>query len=163
MSRNRVVDGLTLPIFRICLNDSTTTQSCLGCVSGKMQRSSFPVGRTRANEVGQLIHSYVCGPKHVVASSGSRFFMLFTDDYSGWRCVYFLKQISEVPETFKDYTGMVCSGKSHLIHILRSDNSGEFTSHSCKNWLSSKGIHLESSTPHTPKQNGVCKSQSDCR
>lgn len=125
------------------------------CVSGKMQRSPFPVGRTRANEVGQLIYSDVCGPMHVVTPSGSGFFVLFTDDYSGWRCVYFLKQKSEVAETFKAYTGMLRSETGHLIHTLWSDNGGEFTSHSFKNWLSSKGIRFESSAPHTPEQNGV--------
>jgi hypothetical protein len=150
MFRNGVVNGLNLRT-----DDFTTTQLCLGCVSGKMQRSPFPVGRSRAKEVGQLIHSDVCGPMHVATPAGSRFFVLFTDDYSGWRCVYFLKNKSEVADAFKEYMGILRSETGHLIHTLRSDNGGEFISHIFKIWLSSKGIRLETSAPHTPEQNGV--------
>jgi hypothetical protein len=137
MFRNGVVNGLNLRT-----DDFTTTQLCLGCVSGKMQRSPFPVHRSRANEVGQLIHSDVCGPMHVATPAGSRFFVLFTDDYSGWRCVYFLKNKSEVADAFKEYMGILRSETGHLIHTLRSDNGGEFISHIFKIWLSSKGIRL---------------------
>ncbi len=139
MFKNSVVDGLTLPT-----DGTTTIQPCLGSVSGEMQRSRFPVGWTRANKVGELIHSDACCPIHKVTPSGSRFFVLFIDDYSGWRCVYFLKQKYEVTETFKEYMGKFRSLTGHLIHTLRSDNGGEFTSHTFKNWLSSKGIRLES-------------------
>jgi hypothetical protein len=94
---------------------------------------------------------------HVLIPRGSRFFVLFTDDYSGWRCVYFLKQKSGVAEIFKEYMGMLRSETGHLIHTLRSDNEGEFTSHSFKNWLFRKEIRLESSAPHTLKQ--ICVSK----
>ena len=67
-----------------------------------MHRSPFPVGRTRATQIGQLIHSDVCGPMQVSTPKGYRFFVLFTDDFSGWRVVYFLKEKSEVPDHFKN-------------------------------------------------------------
>ena len=53
--------------------------------------------------------------------------------------------------------GMLRSKTRRLIHTFRSDNGGKFISHIFKIWLSSKGIRLETSAPHTPEQNGVSK------
>jgi transposase InsO family protein len=41
------------------------------------------------------------------------------------------------------------------VHTLRVDNGGEFTGHKFREWLSTNGIRLETSAPHSPKQNGV--------
>jgi hypothetical protein len=152
MARNGAVEGLILPT-----NITTPNHPCIGCMAGKMHRLPFPVGRTRANQVGQLIHADVCGPMHVTTPSGARFFLLLTDDFSGWRHVFFLKQKSDVPEFFKEYVNILRSETGNLIHTLRSDNGGEFMSLSFKIWLSEKGIRFESSAPHTPEQNGVAE------
>lgn len=77
MNRLELVDGLKLPIDVTSYNNP-----CSGCMAGKMQRSSFKLGRTRAKQVGQLIHADVCGPMQVTTPGGSRFFTMFTDDFS---------------------------------------------------------------------------------
>ena len=150
MASQKVVYGLIIP-----LDGVIPTAPCLGCMSGKMHRSPFPIGRTRANQIGQLIHSDVCGPMQVPTPKGSRYFVLFTDDYSGWRVVYFIREKSEVQDCFKDYVHQLHGETSKFVRTLRSDNGGEFFSHSFTQWLSSKGIRHESSAPHTPEQNGV--------
>lgn len=150
MSSKQLVEGLQLPA-----NTSTPKQPCLGCVSGKMQRSPFPIGRERANKVGQLIHSDVCGPMHVSTPGRAKFFALFTDDYSGWRAVYFLKQKSEVAESFKNFVNTLRSETGHTVHTLRADNGGEFVNQSLKTWLSDRAIRIETSAPYSPEQNGV--------
>jgi hypothetical protein len=38
-----------------------------------------------------LIHFDVCGPISVESVSGFKYFVLFIDDYSKKRCIYFLK------------------------------------------------------------------------
>ena len=111
MSSKQLVEGLQLPA-----NKSIPKQLCLGCISGKMLRPPFPVGRERANNVGQLIHSDVCGPMHVSTPGGAKFFELFTDDRSGWRAVYFLKQKSEVAEYFKNFVNLLRSETGHTVH-----------------------------------------------
>ena len=68
MASDQLVDGLQLPSSAVM-----PTHLCLGCVSGKIQRFPFPLGRTRANEVGQLIHSDVCGPMHIQTPGGGNF------------------------------------------------------------------------------------------
>ena len=152
MASNSVVDGLTIPAEKVIPN-----HPCVGCVAGKMHRSPFPIGRTRANQVGQLIHADVCGPMHVTTPNGAKFFVLFTDDFSGRRHVNFMKQKCEVADFFKEYVSILRSETNNLVHTLRSDNGGEFISTSFKSWLSEKEIRFESSAPHTPEQNGVAE------
>jgi hypothetical protein len=113
-----------------------------------MQRSPFPVGRERANKVGQLIHSDVCGPMHVPTPGGAKYFALFTDDHSRWRAVYFLKQKSEVAESFKNFVNTLRSETGHIVHTQRADNGGEFVNQSFKAWLSDRAIRIETSAPH---------------
>ena len=122
-----------------------------------MHRSPFPIGRTKASQIGQLIHSDVCGPMHVTTPGGARYFVLFIDDFSGWRAVYFLKQKSEVWDSFKAFLSILRSDTNYLVHTLRADNGGEYCNSSFKNWLTQKNIKLETSAPHTPEQNGVAE------
>ena len=150
MAADQLVNGLTLPP-----NEAVPNTPCLGCMSGKMKRSPFPIGRTRALHVGQLVHTDLCGPMHVSTPGGARFFILFTDDFSGWRAAYFLKEKSEAADCFKNYVATTRSETSHLIHTLRTDNGGEFTKNSFKEWLTERAIRLETSAPYTPEQNGV--------
>lgn len=138
-----LVDGLLLQDNRI------QAEPCLGCAYGKMMRSPFPVGRTRATQSGQLIHSDVCGPIYVTTPGGAKFFTLFTGDYSGWRVVFFIRQKSDVAECFKSYVCQVRTETGNLINTLRADNGGEFIGHTFKQWLTDKEIHLETSAPYT--------------
>ncbi len=60
MSSLQLVDGL-----ESIETKDLPSQVCPGCAFGKMHRRSFPVGRTRAIEIGQLIHADLCGPMQV--------------------------------------------------------------------------------------------------
>jgi hypothetical protein len=152
MSSLDLADGLSLP--REC---SIPEDICHGCAYGKMQRKSFTTGRSRATYIGQLIHSDLCGPMQTPSLTGARYFLLFTDDYSGWRQVYFLRQKSETPDKFKEYVTLLRSETSNFVHALRTDNGGEYCSINFRGWLSKKGIRHESSAPHCPEQNGVAE------
>jgi len=122
-----------------------------------MQRKSFAIGRSRATYIGQLIHSDLCGPMQTPSLTGARYFLLFTDDCSGWRQVYFLQQKSETPDRFKEYVTLLRSETSNFGHALRTDNGGEYCSIIFREWLSKKDTRHESSAPHCPEQNGVAE------
>ncbi|XP_049358800.1 uncharacterized protein LOC125823464 [Solanum verrucosum] len=54
-----------------------------GCMYGKQNRNSFLVGKSwRASVCLELVHADLCGPMSVESLGGSRYFLLFTDDYS---------------------------------------------------------------------------------
>lgn len=79
MESQQLVEGLSIKS-----ETDETVPVCTGCVYGKMHRLPFPTGRIRAKEVGELIHSDVCGPMQEKSLSGARFYVLFKDDCSGW-------------------------------------------------------------------------------
>jgi transposase InsO family protein len=151
MCCQQLVDGL-----HMIPNDGSPIL-CSGCAYGKMHRLPFPSGRVRAKQVGQLIHSDVCGPMQTSTPSGARYFVSFQDDFSGWRVVRFLRNKSEVEECFKEYVNKLRGETGKCVHTLRSDNGGEFMGESFQIWLKRKCIRHETSVPHTPEQNGVAE------
>lgn len=142
MTSLQMVNGLTLPAHDVSVN-----QPCPGCMHGKMELSRFKLGQMRATQIGQLVHSDVCGPMHVATPKGSKYYILFTDDFSGYRTVYFLKQKSEVADCFQEYVNLLRTETGQPIYTLRADNGGEFTGHQFKGWLSTNEIRLETSAP----------------
>ena len=81
---------------------------CEGCVVGKQTKQSFPVGKSkRAEAILEIIHADVCGPMRTASLSGSKYFLLFIDDFSRMSWVYFLKHKSEVFECFKKFKILV--------------------------------------------------------
>jgi hypothetical protein len=125
-------------------------------MKGKMSRLPFPSGRNRANEIGQLIHSDVCGQIQVASPGGSRYYVIFKDDYSEWNVINFIKHKSEVEEKFKNYTARlrVEKGKTY-VNTLRTDQGGEYVGKNFSDWLDKEGIRHEMSAAYIPQQNGV--------
>jgi hypothetical protein len=131
------------------------TTLCPGCSLGKAHRLPFTSVRTKTTELGELIHADVCGPMQVESPSGSKYYVTFKDDYSGYRAIYFLKTKSEVFEKFKLFICKIRSETKALVRTLRSDGGGEFTSCEIETWMTSKNIRHETSPAHTPQLNGV--------
>lgn len=63
------------------------------CVFGKQHRLPFKITGTSAKSPGNLIHTDTCGPMQETSIGGSRYFVLFKDDYSHYRTVFFIKQM----------------------------------------------------------------------
>lgn len=144
-----VVDGLAL-------NKNSVPQFCEGCVLGKQHRLSFPtVGRHRASKIGELVHSVVCGPMRQKYLNGALYFVIFQDDYSGYRVVNFIKTKSEVFGHLKNFSAKLENETNNHIMTLRSDNGGEYMSNHLQTWLKEKGVRHETSAPKTLEQNGV--------
>jgi hypothetical protein len=102
MASSGVVDGLDLA------NNTIYKTPCAGCAYGKHQRSPFPTGRTRATYTGQLIHSDLfCGPMEKLTPNGCLYFVLFIDDSSGFRFIFFLKAKSEAADHFKNLISII--------------------------------------------------------
>lgn len=133
------------------------TRTCVGCAKGKMSRSPFKSRTTRAEKPAKLIHSDVCGPMHVISAGGSRYYVSFKDDHTGWTTIYFMKQKSEVSEHFKNYVMRLKTEKGLVVDTLRTDNGGEYVSNELKSWMQHMGIRHEKSAPYTPQQSGVAE------
>ena len=112
-------------------------------------------GSNRAKDVLEIIHSDVCGPIENVSIGGSRYYLTFTDEFSRYTFVYFLKNKSDVPKYFKEFVTMVEKQTRKCVKILRSDNGAEFTNNAMSSCLKEKGILRQLRAPYTSQQNGV--------
>lgn len=149
---------------------------CDGCAMGKMHRLSFNLREEKAKACGEIVHADVCGPIPETSFGGARYFLLFKDDYSHFRKVYFLKQKSEVIDNLKIYVKwaekqngrpirILCMDDSeyviqqngHQIKVLRTDNGTEFVNREVKHFLEENGIEHQRTVPYTPEQNGCAE------
>jgi transposase InsO family protein len=133
-----------------------TNQECEACTRAKMHR--IPVPKQSSNRMTQpleLIHSDVCGPMNTDSIGGSKYILTFTDDYTRYVTVNFLKNKSEVYEKFQEYVSMVENFTGLKVKTLRTDNGGEYVSNDFSKYCVNKGIVHQYSNPYTPEQNGV--------
>lgn len=63
----------------------------------------------------------LCGPMKIESLGGSRYFLLFTGDFSRMSWVYFLKFKSEAFENFKKFKTFVEKQSGQYIIVLRTD------------------------------------------
>ena len=70
---------------------------------------------------------------------GSRYFITFTDDYTRYTYIYFVKHKNEVLAKFKEFVNMVknCTGKN--VKTFRTDNGGEYCSKEFESFLKDSG------------------------
>lgn len=150
MSKTNLVDGL--PVIH------SVDDVCESCVIGKHHRDSFPKGKSRrASQTAELIHADVCGPMRTSSLNGSRYFVVFVDDYSRMTWVFFLKNKSEVLPTFKKFRSVIEKQSGNAVKILRTDRGGEFVSAEFDKLCEDFGIQRQLTASYTPQQNGVAE------
>lgn len=93
MNKN-IVNGLDF-------NTSDKLNDCEICIKGKMTRLPFPPRENQTKNILEIVHSDVWGPIKMKSHGGSQYFVTFTDEYSRYCKIYFLKRKNEVLEIFK--------------------------------------------------------------
>ena len=88
---------------------------------------------------------------------GSRYYVTLIDDFSRKVWVYFLKNKSDVFETFKKWKAMVETESGLKLKCLRFDNGGEYIDGGFKEYCAVNGIRMEKTVPGTPQQNGIAE------
>ena len=74
--------------------------------------------------------------------------------------VYFLKNKSDVFETFKKWKAMIEIETGLKLKYLRSDNGREYIDEGFNEYYAAQGIRMEKKIPRTPQQNGVAEHMS---
>ena len=144
-------------------SNSTVGDKCEGCILGKMTKNPFPKkSMNRATKPLELVHTDLCGPLQVPSHGGNRYVLTFTDDFSRYTTIYFLRNKSDTIIKFKDYVSIMENSSGHKVHklsikTLRSDNGGEYVSGEFNSFCNENGITREFSNPKTPEQNGVAE------
>lgn len=151
LNQNNMVRGLNL----VNTYDSI---DCEICLKGKISTLPFPkCSDSKSRGVLNLIHSDICGPMRTASLGGFKYFALFIDDFSRKIFVYFLKNKSDVFNSFKIFKAQVELETGSKIKVLRTDNGGEYSSTEFSKFLMKEGIQRQLTVPFTPQQNGVAE------
>ena len=135
---------------------SKINKVCEGCIYGKMHRLSFQKTAWRARAPLELVHSDICESR-TPSLNGSKYFLLFVDDYTRMMWVYFLKQKSEAFISFIHFKALVENQSGRKIKTLRTDRGGEYLSQPFLNYCKEKGIRRQLTIRYSPQQNGVAE------
>ena len=137
------------------LTTSSGPKSCEACQRGKHTRQSLHRNPVRAQAVGDFNDSDVCGPMSQASLGGSRYYVSFIDEYSGFIRILPITRKSQVRETFERYLAWTERKFNCKIKRLHSDNGGEYVS--LEPFLSQSGIEVSRSPPYSPEQNGIAE------
>ncbi|MBE2321325.1 DDE-type integrase/transposase/recombinase, partial [Solirubrobacter sp. CPCC 204708] len=131
---------------------------CESCIFGKQKKVSFlKSGRVPKSQKLELVHTDLWGPSPITSLGGSRYYVTFIDDSSRKVWVYFLKNKSDVFDTFKKWKALVETETGLKLKCLRSDNGGEYIDGGFKEFCAANGIRFQKTIPGTPQQNGVAE------
>jgi transposase InsO family protein len=133
---------------------SSNSFDCISCQLGKQPALPFNNSDSHATASFDLIHSDVWGPSPVASMSGSRYFVIFVDDFSRYTWVFLMKSRSELLDIYRNFAKMVETQFSKPIKAFRSDNALEYTQHNFQSILKHYGTVSHLSCPGTSQQNG---------
>ena len=132
---------------------------CKTCIGGKHQRSKFPISSTCCKEPLGLVHSDVCGKMSAKSLAGAEYFLMFMGNHTRYVWVYPLKHKDEVFDRFLKWKALVEKSSGRKLKVLQTDDSGEYTSTTFKDYLNAEGVCHERTVPKNPEQNGVAERQ----
>ena len=127
---------------------------CVSCQFGKQPVLPFNSSESISTNIFDLIHSDVWGPSPVSSIGGSRYFVIFVDDYSRYNWIFNMKHHSKLLQVYSNFAKMVETQFSKRIKIFRSDNALEYTQYAFQAVLHSYGTVHHLTYPGTSQQNG---------
>ena len=91
---------------------------------------------------------------NVPSLAGAKYFLLFKDDFSYFRTVYFLKHKSEAVDKLNIFLNLVENQFDRRVKVMKSDNGTEIKNARSRDIFEQLGIFHERSVSYTPQQNG---------
>ena len=142
----------------VSLGKHSERRFCEGRVLSKSVRTTpKPLGTKRTVRRLGVVHSDVCGPMNTETHSGKRYMVTFIDDYSRISIANFMRSKDETLAKLKEFVASVTGETGEKIGILHTDNGGEYTSREFRHYLIENKIEHETSSPNSPKQNGIAE------
>ena len=107
-----------------------------------------------SNDIFDLIHSNVWGSSSVSSIGGSRYFVIFVDDYSRYSWIFDMKHRLELLQVYSNFAKMVEAQFSKHIKIFQYDNTLEYTQYAFQTILHSYDTIHQLTCLGTSQQNG---------
>lgn len=146
---HQIVDGI--PKFNPINSDSSF---CEPCTVAKLTRTASRKLMPLATRKLELVHSDV-GTMPIASVGGSKYYVTFTDDKTRYRWTLLMKRKSDFKNVFHSWRQRVEIESQTKLQRLRTDNGGEYISHSFTDSLYQAGIKHEKTLAYTPEMNSV--------
>jgi len=101
------------------------------------------------------VHIDVRRPALVSSLSGSHYYVTFIDDATRKTYIYYIRNKSDVFDTFMKWKDLVENEIGKRLKCPRSNHGGEYCSKEFYRYCSENGIHREKTVLETPQENGV--------
>lgn len=157
LSHRNLVDIKKMKDKGIKFKACQCTDVCEACLQGKLARKSFPKQANKVDQPLDVIVSDVCGPFPIDSIQGFRYFITFTDVYSKYTEVRFIKQKSEVPNQVIQFIEAIKVQFRLKPKIFRSDRGTEYTNRVLQDYLRNQGIKFQCTVGYAPEQNGIAE------
>jgi len=151
MTKNKDIDGFKC-------SSMAFKDVCEPCVYGKAAMTPMAsAGAGRVTKRLQLVHSDLGGPMSEPSRGVALYCGTFTDDFSSWMDVVFLKKKSDILAEYQKWLTKAQLHTGSKIKVLRSDIGGEYVSSAFKALHDENGTTPLTTVPDTPQQNGVAE------
>jgi hypothetical protein len=118
MVREKKAKGITL-------SESEDVIECDDCCNGKQTRKMFSGRISTAKQVGDVVHSDVCGPM-LPSLGGHKYFVSFIDEKSRSCTLALLSRKGDVKDAFKAFKTRFEKENDTVIKRVQSDRGGEY-------------------------------------
>lgn len=132
---------------------------CESCIKGKMTRKPFKLSENRPKDFLEIVATDLCGPLHVESLGKARYFITFTDLYSGFCEVFTLRSKCQAATVTKQYIEQMTNLTGKKLKILRSDRGTEYLNDALQSYLRDQGIKFQCTTGYASQQNGAAERQ----
>jgi hypothetical protein len=130
---------------------------CETCAIAKQSKMKFPANENEDKKTKGLVCSDIMGPVTPSTISGNSYAVTFIMMDTRFTKIYLMKKKDEMLNKFKEFQDDMKTQVGFKVKILRSDNGGEYRSHSMKDYCKKNGIRQEFTIPHNPEQNGMAE------
>ena len=82
---------------------STENFDCVSCQLGKQPALPFNSSESISTNIFDLIHFDIWGPSSISSIDGSRYFVVFVDDYSRYSWIFHMKHRFELLQAYSNF------------------------------------------------------------
>ena len=132
---------------------SVSKFDCTSCYFGKQTKLPFNNSDSFSSARFDIIHYDIWGPTSVSTEGGSRYFVIFVDDFSRYTWIYLLRHWSELMFIYQTFLKMIETQFNCIVKVFQS-NAQEYNDKSFLSFLDSHGTFTQRSCPYTSQQNG---------
>jgi hypothetical protein len=125
---------------------------CISCQLAKQPALSFNNSDSFSHASFDLIHSDIWGPSPIATIDGSKYYVIFVDDFSRYTWIYLMHNRSELAQIYRIFAQMISTQFSKVIKIFRTDNAIEYKNFQFPNFIHTQGTIIQRSYTGTSQQ-----------